>query len=275
MDSSMGTKRLSAIVIAKGAPNRTSTGMVSMCAIALSEEMGLVRLYPLTFEENANVSVWSTIEVTARRSPTDNRKESWRVESTVVVGKIDSPQAKSEILDNCVLESGIVDPIVFQNKHLASVAIIKTDLPVGCGLKPRDAKFEAQADDESWCLMQSDHPFKPYLLWTSIQGSNHETHIVAQEAYYGMAKNAASPFRIFENMRIGDPDYQHWIVLGNMKDRRNVWVCPHIHRLKKTGFSTALSFMTNDGRVGDWPYLTQGAVNAKDAGPQMTLPFII
>lgn len=267
-------QEFTATIIAKGAPNRCSTGLISMCAIAVSSEFGLVRLYPLTFESEADVKVWTNVRVVARRSQTDNRRESWRIESTSVIGKLESPQAKADLLESCVLKSGTTDPIAYQNQHRASIAVIKTELPLGCGLKPRkDREPEPSGDDGWWGMTQAEFPFKPYLLWTSIQGGDHETHIVAQEAYCGMQNNASAQFRIFENMRLGDADYQHWIVLGNMKDRRNVWVCPHLHRLKKTNFATTSSLLTFDGSDDAWPYLGQEAINAKDAGPQMGLPF--
>lgn len=264
-----------AIILAKGAPNRTSTGKVTMCAIALSQDFGLVRLYPLTFEQSAGVGVWSRIEVTATRSTKDNRHESWKIESSKLIGKVDQSHEKTELLNQCILKSGTEDPIAYQNKHRSSIAIVKTSLPVGCGLRPRKDREPEDDSEERWRVMtQDEYPFKPYLLWTSDQGGEHETHIVAQEAYVGMSKNASCQMRIFENMRLGDPDYQHWIVLGNMKDRRNVWVCPHLHRLKKTYSDTTLSLPMSDGRGDAWPYLTQEAINAKDAGPQRFFTFI-
>jgi hypothetical protein len=264
-----------ATIIAKGAPNRTQAGIISMCAIAVSPEFGLVRLYPLTFEENADVRVWTRVRVHARRSKKDSRKESWRIESTEVIGKIDDAIDKSQLLDQCVLKSGTCDPIKYQNSIQASIAVIKSSSPVGCALEPRDDTEKATIDEDEtwWGMTQCEHPFKPYLLWTSIQGGKHRTHIVAQEAYVGMAKNASAPFRIYENMHVGDPDYQHWLVLGNMKDRRNVWVCPHVHRLKKTDSLTNLSLLMSDGENDAWPYLSQEAVNARDAGPQMAFRF--
>jgi hypothetical protein len=250
--------------------------MISMCAIGVSDEFGLVRLYPLTFEHTSDVKVWSQVSVTARRSQSDNRRESWRIEESSVVGKIECAQRKSEIIDSCILKSGSVDPIVYQNQNRASIAVVKASLRVGCSLKPRDNKEpDPTSDDCWWGMTQAEYPYKPYLIWESDQGGLHETHVVAQEAYVGMLKNSSAPFRIFENMRIGDADYQHWLVLGNMKDRRNVWVCPHVHRLKKTSFDIATSLPIFDGENADWPYLKQEAIDAKDAGPQLILPFII
>lgn len=262
-----------AIILAKGAPNITSDGSLTMCAIALSVELGLVRLYPLRFQPGSPVRVWSKVRVEAIRSNTDNRHESWKIKSTELIGFIDDSTVKADMLDQCVLKSGTEDPIAYQNKKRSSIAIVKTELPVGCGLRPRRDRDTEQDKEDRWCMSQSEYPYKPYLFWTSDQGGEHETHIVAQEVYVGMGKNASCQMRVFENMQIGDPDYQHWMVLGNMKDRRNVWVCASLHRLKKTCLNTTLNFWTNSGAGDAWPYLTQEEVNAKDVGPQMLLPF--
>jgi hypothetical protein len=263
------------IILAKGAPVKCSNGDVTMCAIAVGE-IGLIRLYPLKVIENKEIKVWSKIAVTLKRSNKDPRHESWRIEDCQFVGVIDDPQAKADLLDSCILKSGTVDPINYQNENKSSIAIVKAEGFLGGGLIARAHEDYSQFDeDETWIMTQDNYPFKPYLFWESIQGSEHKTHLVAQEVYVGMKNFSATPFRIFENMRIGDPDYQHWMVLGNIKDRRNVWVCPHIHRLKKTNLTTALSLPMSDGRSDGWPYLRQEEINAKDVGPQMHFNFII
>lgn len=261
-------------VLAKGAPVRTSSGDISMCAIAVGP-IGLVRLYPLTVTEHKEIKVWSRIAITARRSNKDYRKESWRITSCKLVGSLEHPQAKADLLDSCLLKSGITDPIKYQNEHKASIAVVKSSEYLGGGLLAREEDdFTDFDEDESWVMTQSNYPFKPYLFWKSIQGGKHQTHLLAQEVYVGMKNLSATPFRVFENMHIGDADYDHWMILGNMKDRPNVWVCPHLHRLKKTSFITSLSLPMIDGESEGWPYCKQEDRNAKDVGPQMLLPFI-
>ena len=267
-------QEIEAVILAKGAPVRTSEGKVAMCAIAVSEVFGLIRLYPLAVMQDVDVRVWSVVRVTARRSTKDSRTESWRTVDCQAVGLLQDSEAKSQLLNDCLLRSGSDDPIKYQNERRGSIAIVKADGAVGCGLRPREAVEQPQQDaDEPWVLTQDQHPLKPYLFWRSVQGVQHETHLLAQEVYMGLQRNASTPFRVFENMHVGDPDFEHWLVLGNMRDRRTVWVCPHLHRLKKTISRIRTSFLTFDGRGDDWPYLTQEAVNAKDAGPQKTFTF--
>jgi hypothetical protein len=264
-----------AIILAKGAPVQCSDGTIVMCAIALSEQFGLVRLYPLSVSADSDIRVWSIVSVKARRSQKDNRKESWRVMKCLQSGAVTCRDEKNSILNACVLKSGTQDPIAYQNATRASICIVKSTSAVGFSMMPRsESDFCNHDPEETWVMTQSNYPFKPYIYWTSVQGVEHKTHVVAQEVYVGMHKNASCPARIFENMHLGDRDYEHWIVLGNCKDRRNVWVAPHIHRLKKTLLTTRLNFPIFDGKSDAWPYLTQEDVNAKDAGQQMTFAFI-
>lgn len=263
-----------ATILAKGAPVQKSDGERVMCAIAVSPQLGLVRLYPLKVSED--VCVWSKVAVVARRSNKDNRRESWRVIECEPIGKVSDSPSKRDLLEACILKSGTIPPTKYQNDVRASICIVKPKGPLGMSLEPRcDEDFCEHDPEESWVYTQNEMPYKPYVIWRSVQGSEHKSHVVAQEAYMGMLNNSACPSKVFDNMRIGDPDYEHWLVLGNMKDKRNIWLVPHIHRLKKTASRTLSSLLINNGSGDAWPYLTQEEVNAKDAGRQPMLPFIM
>jgi hypothetical protein len=257
-----------AVVIAKGAPNRCRDGRKVMCAIAVSQSLGLIRIYPLSVENDSDIAIWSVVKLSLTISNTDNRKESYRVQSYEVTGDIKVPSEKMALMESCILDSGDIDPIDYQNERRKSIAIVKSVGPVGAMLAARESGggIVASDDDEGFVMTQADFPFKPYVQWTSKQGKSHTTHLVGQEVYMGMLHNQATPFRIFENLRIGDRDYDHWMVLGNMKDRRNVWVAAHLHRQKKIAQRPMFtnSWIT-DGVKSGWPYETQGATTARDA----------
>lgn len=272
---------IEAIILAKGAPNRTSDGRTVMCSIAISETHGLVRFYPLSITGHSDVSIWSKGVFACSKGAKDSRQESWRVASYEVTGKITDRGEKSAILDACVLQSGTEEPIQYQNEQRASIAIVKPFGCIGAELQPRvNAKSYCTGEGEDgFAMVQANYPFKPYITWYPIQRDCESkdplrTHLVGQEVYEGMRHNIATPFRIFENMRIGDPDYQHWLVLGNMNNRRTTWVIAHLHRQKKVIQQDMLaSLWIGDGRPKGWPYLKQEAGNAKDAGPQMQFNF--
>jgi hypothetical protein len=237
-----------------------------MCAIAVSASLGLIRLYPLSVTSDSQIAIWSIVRLSLSISNTDNRSESYRVGDYEVIGQLKNPAEKHELLESCILDSGDHDPIDYQNARRKSIAIVKGSGPVGASLTPRESSGDnlPTDGDDGFVMTQSDFPFKPYVEWTSKQGKPHTTHLVGQEVYMGMMHNQATPFRIFENLRIGDRDYDHWLVLGNMKDRRNVWVAAHLHRQKKIAQRPMFtSSWITDGVAKGWPYETQEATDAR------------
>jgi hypothetical protein len=257
-----------AVVLAKGAPNRCRDGRKVMCAIAVSPSIGLIRVYPLSVTNDYDISIWSQVDLRLEVSKTDNRKESYRVSDYTVTGKLKSPSEKRDLLESCVLDSGTEDPIDHQNRLRRSIAIVRSQGGLGASLIARQEAGEVSCggDEDCFVVTQAEFPQKPYLHWTSKQGKSHTTHLVGQEVYMGMLRNQSTPFRIFENMHIGDRDYEHWLVLGNMKDRRNVWVAAHVHRQKKIAQQPIFSSLwITDGTSEGWPYATKEATDARFA----------
>jgi len=257
-----------AIILAKGAPNRCRDGRTVMCGIALSKTLGLFRIYPLTIARHSDVSVWSIVKLDLAISETDNRTESYKIIGYEVVGDLTGRNEKRDVLESCILKSGETDPIDYQNQRRKSIAIVRCSGKLGASLVARESESDivAGSDEDGFALTQSEFPFKPYLEWTSDQGGTHRTHMVGQEVYMGMMNNQSTPFRIFENLHIGDRDYEHWLILGNMKDRRNVWVAAHVHRQKKIAQPNMFtSCGTEDGYPEGWPYETQEATDVRFA----------
>lgn len=252
-------------ILAKGAPNRLRDGRKVMCAIALAEsELGLFRMYPLQVVEQRDIKVWSVIDCDCVEAIDDSRAESFRVRDVNVVGEVTSSLEKRDLLDACVLRSGEVDPLRFQNDRRKSICVVK---PRGTMTGQMELRSECDrwGDVDDWCVMaQSDFQHKPIVAWSSEQGVDHKTHAVSQEVYMWLRKHPNEPYSLFNNLRFADRDYDHWLVLGNMKKRRNVWVAAHIHRLKKTTQRyTGRSFLTSDGRNAGWPYSEQKEGNVK------------
>jgi len=247
-------------VLAVGAPNATRDGRKVMCCIVLSDTLGLVRLYPIRWQDG--VKQWAIIKANVTKSSKDSRLESFRVRGDVATcGNVSSRDDKAAMLDDCVW-AGDGDPVQSMNSERLSIVVVK---PVGCvgsKLMPRTESLNDDDDDDPWFMPQRAYPMKPYLIWNGATGVHHETHVCAQEFYYAMQKNAEHPYRIFENAHIGDPDWQHWLVLGNINSRRNVWVIPAIHRQKKTAETTVINFDQDHGKFAGWPYCNEAAVRA-------------
>ena len=264
---------VSAVILGKGAPNRCSDGRVTMCAIALTETIGLIRVYPLDVTDG--VRVWSRVEMDIERHPRDHREESYRATVRHISGIVSDPVEKRSILDACILGSGSIDPIDYQNKRRRSICVVKPHGVIGAAIEPRESIAEKGEEEfQGWVTTQADMPLKPYITWNSIQGKRHGSHALGQEVYEGLRKNASQPWQVFTNMQIGNIDYDHWLVMGNMRDRMNVWVCVHVHRLKKTAERLIDSNLwIADGKPSGWPYCEQEAENVRCVRGQKLFSF--
>lgn len=257
--------------MAVGAPNLCRDGSKTMCAIVLTSDLGLIRIYPICASKP--FSVWCWVDLELDRSATDNRNESYKATWYQTREKIENKEEKRRILNRCVIKSGAIDPIDFQNENLSSIAMVK--LPFGTlefTLSQRIPEIKRDDEEHPWILTQAAHWAKPYLSWISEQGTQHKTHLVGREVYMGLQHNPENPWNLFNNLQLNNPDYECWMLLGNMKDRRNVWVAPHIHRLKKNASnSTQPCFSIFDGKPEDWPYSIQAAGNVAVVKNQLQL----
>ena len=262
---------ITGIVMGVGSPNKTASGEKTMCAILLTEEMGFIRIYPI--EAERSFPVWSMVEVEVNKG-SDNRDESWKIESWKLNGSIDDRNQKRHILKSCELKSGMNDPIDFMNEQRKSIALISVEWgELEATLSQRIPSFVSAEDEEfGWVVTQDRQWLKPYVTWTSRQGKVHKSHLFGREIYEGIRRNPTEPWDVMNNLQIMNPDYEKWMLLGNMKHQRNVWLCVHMHRLKKQ-ISGSIPHSCNPiiGKSAAWPYEKQENINVPivDGHPEL------
>ncbi|MBP7831074.1 MAG: hypothetical protein KA248_14280 [Kiritimatiellae bacterium] len=262
-----------AVILGMGAPNRCRDGRATMCAIALSREYGLIRIYPLRVG-GPDVRVWSVCELEAEPTSKDTRKESWRLLNIHLVGAIERREHRADILSRCLLQSAGADPVEFQNRSNLSVAVVEGSLEAAIMSRGEGQEPPNCGEADSWIHCQKESPLKPMLRWRSAAGACHESHIVSREAYEFLRKFPLDASRLFTNYQVFNPEYRHWLVLGNMKNRRNVWVVVHIHRMKlpvRSESGHEFSVLQGAG----WPYWNHFIAAAKTAEePQQVFSFL-
>lgn len=258
------------IIFGVGAPNNSKKNGKSMCAIILTKELGFIRVYPIPAE--ARFPVWGNIEMVVAKG-SDPRAESYNLISFKVTGLITDSYAKREILDAACIKTGMDDPMRYQNERKKSIFLVKPtwgDLEASITQKTPDIPRD---DDEcGWIVTQGAHWHKIYLHWTSDQGGKHQSHLGGREIYEGIRQNPHMPTRVIENIQVMNPDYEHWMLMGNMKDRRKVWLCVHLHRLKKCE-SGSIPLFSHPiiGEDSAWPYNEQATSNVEIVGNQPNL----
>lgn len=240
------------VVLGIGAPNRTHDGRAVQCAIILGNDHGLCRVFA-DFDGTMNaMRVWDRVALAVHIHAADQRAESWKLDAATWISRVCDPAQKRQILEACVLDAGQRDPIDLLDDERRSIGVVRPrQVGMGYGMEVRD--FEESPD---WVMAQCETPQKPYLAWQSGAGKSHRHQICAHEAYEWLRKNPSRTSQLFDNLRIADIDYDKWLLVGNTKDRRNVWVVVCVHRLKKTTRQPTLaSCSIADGRPSGWPYL--------------------
>jgi len=253
-----------------GAPNDSQNHGKSFCAIILTNEHGFIRLYPMP--AGSDFPVWGEIDFVAEKG-SDIRSESYKMISYELKGKITDAESKREILNSCILKSGYDDPMDFQNTLRKSIFLVKPtwgDVEVSLSQKVPDV---SPNDEEcGWIVTQGKHWLKPRVKWISDQGKTHKSHLGGREIYEGIRNNPHQPWELMNNIQIMNPDYEHWMLMGNMKDKKNVWLCVHLHRLKKSiGGSIPLFSHPIIGSDSAWPYSEQKITNVEIVDNHPTL----
>jgi len=259
------------IVMGVGAPNESKHNGKSMCAILLTKDYGFIRVYPIPAEEK--FPVWGTVAMEAEKG-SDGRDESWKILSWEITGKVECSLQKAEILHACELKSGMDDPCDFMNETRKSIFLVRLEWgSIESTLSQKIPSYVSQDDEEcGWIVTQAKHWLKPYLTWTSKQGKSHTSHLGGREIYEGIRHNPTEPWNLMNNLQIMNPDYEKWMLMGNMKDKRNVWLCVHLHRLKKPMCgSTPLFSNPIIGESEGWPYSKQEVTNVPivDGHPEL------
>lgn len=251
---------ITGIVLGIGAPNRTRDGRAVQCGIVLGDDHGLCRIYADFGTTMRAVSVWDRVTCSVHVHAGDNRMESWKLESADVNGRITSAAEKRAILDAAAIDCGTEDPVHVMDRERRSIALVR-QLPTGIGYGMKVREFDESPD---WVMAQCETPQMPYILWKSASGSEHTHQLCAHEAYEWLRRNPSNTSQLWANLRIEDIDYTKWLLLGNTKDKRNVWVVVHVHRLKKTTEQhTLASCSIDDGRPSGWPYLPREEIAAR------------
>lgn len=253
-----------------GAPNESKAHGKTMCAIILTKEHGFIRVYPVP--ATLIFPLWGDVEVDVDRG-SDTRPESYKMISFTLHGKIEDANSKREILNACVIKSGMDDPMDFQNNLRKSIFMVRPSWgDIEVTLTQKVPQISPDDEECGWIVTQGKHWIKPYVKWTSDQGREHASHLGGREIYEGIRNNPHEPWNLMNNLQIMNPDYEHWMLMGNMKDRRNVWLCVHLHRLKKSvSGSTPLFSHQIIGEDSAWPYSVQKDSNVEIVDNHPTL----
>lgn len=174
-------------------------GRECRCSAGYSPSMGFFRLYPVNGYSN-KIKMWNIIETPIEKNWNDWRHESWRVPDHRTPVYADS---KVKVLGHLSKEERIN-----LLKKLTSTCPAKlNEKKVSLGIvKPKIL---------DWGLEEG----KPYVRYSCLPlcfcGSTHHQQILDWGAYEWMRKQPEKSNQIFENYHFGEPDWNHYFLLGN------------------------------------------------------------
>ncbi len=252
------------VILGTAVPEQIKDGRKTVCVAAWQPDMGLIRLYPCRGDAKWKAR-WSVVDAHVERNPKDTRRESFKIvgssdnwegfsEASVILRNTLSPQKGREIIDQLP-----VTCVSHVNTNRDSLCIVKpVDLRWRMAENPSYGKQKNELlieyPNESWLSTKSDYPFQPRLQFRCSKECQiyHDMTVVEWGAFEWIRKNPNpdTAMKLFDNWRLGSPDYEISLLLGNQACHRNSFIVISVFFSKKTvgeasrivQYQSALSF---------------------------------
>ncbi|MEM0134931.1 MAG: hypothetical protein QXU18_06855 [Thermoplasmatales archaeon] len=233
------------IILGNAVPDEISDNRKTVCTAGYSEELGLIRIYPVP--PDAKLTRWAKIGLDLERNPRDSRKESWKVigsknnwyrlkynirrygdikEKSEKIALIDSLMDKYGV--GCVSELndrkeslGFVDPLILRY-YFAKRSKVEKSVQI--------TLFQSEPFQT---IMNYD--IQPRLVYScpKCTGSKyHDQQILEWGAYEYIRKNPEKYEDIWSNFGINNKLYKKRLLIGNQALHRNSFMVISIFRHK-------------------------------------------
>lgn len=234
------------VILGQAAPVEISKGRKSICTAGWPPTHEMIRLYPIPV--NARPRWWKIVEVPVVRNKQDVRYESWKIHGSKgewdelykkikIVGELKSKSEKTNLLSRLIKEYGYgcVNEL---NKQRGSLGFItpKDLQPYFTKRTKYDSTIQTTLDSDFKMKTSGNYPIIPkikYRCSNCIAKKGHNQQVLEWGAYEGMKKNPDSPEKVWENYHIGDPDWEHYFLVGNMAYHLTRFMIISIFRFKK------------------------------------------
>lgn len=233
-------------VLGNAVPDSISDDRITVCTVGYAPSHGLVRIYPVP--PRSPMKRWNVVSVPLERNPRDSRAESWKIQGSrgewdriaqkiVLRGSLVKKQEKVELVSKLLGMFG-GDCIEDFNDRRVSLGMVRPSA-MSCALEKRtdhDPMIQTTLEGAKPFLTVKNYPFRPMLTYrcASCRTKNpHNQEIVEWGVFEGMRQNPAHPEKVFENLHIGEKDYDSTLLVGNMNWNRNSFLVVSIFRFKR------------------------------------------
>ncbi len=229
------------VVLGRGAPDQMSDGRITICAAGWSPKFGFVRIYPT--RTSSPLKQWNRVSVPVERNPVDSRAESWKIRGSksewdnldrkiAVVGRVEGQEKRQlvrSLVTGCVNET---------NDRHGSLAIIEP-LELSGYLSERsdvDPSVQRTLDGDELQRTKHGYRYQPRLQYKCshcVSKGGHDQQLIEWGCYEWFRKEPGREAQVFDNLRLGDPAWEHFLFVGNQANHRKSFLAIGVLRWKK------------------------------------------
>ncbi len=242
------------IVIGQGAPNQLKDGRQSVCVCACKlDSKELIRIYPVPI---GWLRKWDIFDAEVEKNPRDHRENTWKIKNSKQDWKkiykwIDRKEEKypdknkegliksigfsvlSDLIDN-KKSFGIIKPKIENFELEQKNKSTSKQLTLNFG-------DEQDLDEPFTIINQKDYKFKPYVAYKCAGNCKckkkvHRQSISEWGCYEFMRKNPGKEEQLKDNLRLFDPEWNVYLLVGNIHKAPQTYIIIDILRFKKKEF---------------------------------------
>jgi hypothetical protein len=230
------------IILGRGAPDVLRDGRVAICVAGWSPKLGFIRIYPTRL--TSPLQQWNIVSVKVEQNPTDSRPESWKI--TGSASEWERLDENIQVQDTLgrderialipTLASGCVS--LLNESHLSLGIVHPTELR-GYLSEREDVDRTVQRTLLGGSVPKTkvNYPLRPRMSYRCGEcraESGHDQQIIEIGCYEWFRKNPGKEAQVFENLRVDDPDFEKYLLVGNQANHRTSYLVIGVIRWKKS-----------------------------------------
>ncbi len=230
------------IILGRSWPELLRDGRYSVCTAGYSEKLGFIRIYPT--RTSSPLTAWNIVKLQVEKNNTDTRKESWKI-----VGS----KTEWETLDKNIEVTGTlkredrikllrqlaVDSTECLRNQGRSLGLVKPEI-ISWELRDTGLEPDIQTTLNGRKLKRKkDFRVKPYIKYRCLpeckSKSPHNQQLIEWGTYMWIhkQKTRAEQEKVFDNLRLGDNDWEKYLLVGNLAFKQKTFAIISVMRFKK------------------------------------------
>ena len=233
------------IILGNAVPDEISDNRKTVCTTGYSEELGLIRIYPVP--PDAKLTRWAKVGLDLERNPRDTRKESWKIRGSKTnwsrlkynirrYGEIKEKLDQVALVDSLFDKYGVscVSSLNERKESLGFVDPLISKYYFAKRSKVENSVQTTLFNAEPFQTIRN-YDIQPRLVYSCPKCTGrmyHDQQILEWGAYEFIRKNPEKYENIWENFGINNELYKKRLLVGNQALHRNSFMVISIFRHK-------------------------------------------